>query len=61
MKVFLSHSSLQKSFVRSVADYLGRDVAIVDEYVFESGRDIWSEIRSSIETCDIFVLSLIHI
>lgn len=58
MKVFLSHSSLQKSFVRSVADYLGRDVAIVDEYVFESGRDIWSEIRSSIETCDIFVFMI---
>lgn len=56
MKVFLSHSSAQKKFVRQLADHLGRDIAIVDEYVFESGRGIWGEIRKAIESCDIFVL-----
>lgn len=56
MKVFLSHSSKQKDFIRKVADSLGRDIAVVDEYVFESGRDIWQEINLAIEGCDIFVL-----
>ncbi|MDE6136635.1 MAG: toll/interleukin-1 receptor domain-containing protein [Muribaculaceae bacterium] len=56
MKVFLSHSSKQKKFIREVADCLGRDIAVVDEYVFESGRDIWQEIDRAIESCDIFVL-----
>lgn len=55
MKVFLSHSSVQKKFVRDVAHELGKDIAIVDEYDFECARSIWNEIRKSIDASDIFV------
>lgn len=55
IKVFLSHSWDQKDFVLKVAQYLGRDIAIVDNYEFESGRKIEEEIENSINMTNVFV------
>ncbi|MBQ0164434.1 MAG: toll/interleukin-1 receptor domain-containing protein [Bacteroidales bacterium] len=55
IKVFLSHSWDQKDFVLKVAQYLGRDIAIVDNYEFESGRKIEEEIEKSINSTNVFV------
>lgn len=60
MKVFLSHSSANKGFVRDVSDTLGHDVAVLDEYVLEAGRDLWQEIRAAILECDLFVYFISH-
>ena len=54
-KVFLSHSSVQKPFIRQVAKELGQNLAIVDEYTFEESQDLWEEIRKNIDKSDIFV------
>jgi len=35
IKVFLSHSSKQKTFVTELADLIGRDMTIVDQFEFE--------------------------
>lgn len=54
IKVFLSHSSKQKTFVKEVADILGRDNIILDEFVFESGRKLVDEITSSLRVASLF-------
>lgn len=55
IKIFLSHSSAQKPFVREVAKELGHNTAIVDEYTFEAGKEIWNEIREAIDNSRLFV------
>ena len=40
IKVFLSHSSKQKTFVTELADLIGRDMTIVDQFEFEANRKI---------------------
>lgn len=55
IKVFLSHSSKQKPFVESVANILGRDISILDKFVFESGRKLIDEIQNALDVTSIFV------
>lgn len=56
IKAFLSHSSKQKEFTRELANELGLDSCIFDERTFESGMPIMSEIISSLNDTDIFIL-----
>lgn len=44
IKAFISHSSIQKSFVESLVENLGRTVCIVDAYDFEPARKSKDEI-----------------
>ena len=55
IKVFLSHSSKQKTFVTELADLIGRDMTIVDQFEFEANRKIKNEIQKSIGYTNIFV------
>ena len=54
-KLFISHSSVQKNYVEELIEHIGRDFAIVDKYTFESGQELWKEIRSAIDECDYFI------
>jgi hypothetical protein len=56
IKVFLSHSTLQKPLVESVANEIGWDFAILDKFVFESGRKVIDEINNALDVTSIFVL-----
>lgn len=56
IKVFLSHSSLQKNLVEKVANEIGWDFAILDIFDFESGRKIIDEINNALDVTSIFVL-----
>jgi len=53
---FLSHSSKDKEFVRSVANRLGRQICTFDEQSFESAQDLRKAIFDTISTCTIFVI-----
>lgn len=55
IKVFLSHSWKQKKFILQLADLIGRDYAIVDNFEFEPARPIWDEIQKSLDYTNIFV------
>lgn len=54
-KVFLSHSSKDKEFVRRVADIIGLNICIIDECEFEIGMKNIDEIFRGIGKSDIFV------
>ncbi|GAA4467477.1 toll/interleukin-1 receptor domain-containing protein [Nemorincola caseinilytica] len=54
-KVFLSHSSKQKYLVEVIAEKLGRDRAIYDNYTFELGVDTLDDIFNSLNKTDLFV------
>ena len=54
-KVFLSHSSSDKKFVKHIAKYFGNDRCIYDEMTFESGMPTLSEIFKNIDKTDVFV------
>lgn len=56
VKAFISHSSKQKPIVEKIANALGHDFTIVDKYTFESGKELQEEIRSSIQSADVFML-----
>lgn len=56
IKAFISHSSIQKSFVESLVENLGRTVCIVDAYDFEPARKSKDEIFRNIRSADIFIL-----
>lgn len=56
IKAFISHSSIQKSFVESLVENLGRTVCIVDAYDFEPARKSKDEIFRNIRNADIFIL-----
>lgn len=56
IKVFLSHSSLQKNLVEKVASEIGWDFAILDKFDFESGRKIIDEINNALGVTSVFVL-----
>lgn len=56
IKAFISHSSVQKDFVRELVDTLGRDYCIVDCYNFESAYKTLDEIYRKIEQSTVFVL-----
>lgn len=55
MKAFLSHSSIDKEFVREVAAKLGRLDCIFDENSFASGNDFRKEIEKHIDNSHVFV------
>lgn len=54
-KIFLSHSSKDKEFVRPIADYFGNDRCVFDEMTFRPGMKTIQEIFSNIDNTDIFV------
>lgn len=56
IKAFISHSSVQKNFVKKLVDNLGRDYCIVDCYNFESAYRTLDEIYRKIEQSTVFVL-----
>jgi hypothetical protein len=49
MKAFLSHSSLDKEFIREVANKLGRLNCIFDERSFSSGKEFKEEIEGIVD------------
>lgn len=54
-KVFLSHSSKNKGFVKKVAEQIGFDNCVYDEYTFEDGMKTLDEIYKGLDLTDIFV------
>jgi len=56
MKAFLSHSSKDKELVLAVANQLGRQYAIVDQQVFETGNDFRNLINKYLDESSVFVL-----
>ena len=57
IKAFLSHSSKDKdSYVRNVAEWLGKDNIIYDEFTFEEGEKAFDEIIRGLEHTQVFVL-----
>lgn len=55
-KAFLSHSSAQKDFVRTIAKSLGPARCVFDEFCFETGEKILDEILRTLAGTDLFVL-----
>lgn len=55
-KVFLSHKSEDKDFVRYVAEKIGVDRCHYDEYTFEGGMKTLDEIMAALDSTDLFVL-----
>jgi hypothetical protein len=56
MKAFLSHSSLDKEFVETVASELGRASCILDKWSFETGVDFKRSIEKGLSDSSVFVL-----
>ena len=57
-RVFLSHSSTNKDYVKYIADKLGKDIAFYDEFSFEAGCKTFNEILKSLNESDMFVIFL---
>ena len=55
-KIFLSHSSEDKGFVRPIADALGKDLCVYDEMCFEKGLKTLDEILKEISYTSLFVM-----
>ena len=55
-RVFLSHSSNDKGYVRKVVEKVGIDNCVYDEYTFEAGMDTLEEIFKGLESSDLFVI-----
>lgn len=55
-KVFLSHKSEDKNYVRYVAEKIGLDRCHYDEYTFEAGMKALDEILEALDSTDLFVL-----
>jgi hypothetical protein len=59
IRAFLSHSSKDKDqYVRGVANWLGKDNVIYDEWTFEEGEKPLDEILKGLDTTELFVLFL---
>jgi tetratricopeptide (TPR) repeat protein len=56
VRAFLSHSSKDKDFVRSVANQLGRQFCVFDVFEFQTGEEFRISIRESLKKSSIFVL-----
>lgn len=54
-KIFLSHSSKNKDYVRPIFEYFGGDRCVFDEMTFETGMQTLGEIFKGIDDADIFV------
>ena len=57
-KIFLSHSSQNKDYVKIVADKFGKDIAVYDEYSFECGMKTFDEILKNLNNSQLFVIFL---
>lgn len=55
MKVFISHSSVQKDFAKLIVDKLGKDQCVLDAYDFEPAYTSISQIIDGINRSDVFV------
>ena len=55
-KIFLSHSSNDKEYVKGIAEKIGKDRCVYDEMCFETGLKNLDEIIKGIEASSIFVL-----
>ena len=55
-KVFLSHSSADKTFVEAIAEKFGKDVCVYDKMCFEAGMKNLDEIFKGLDHTGIFVL-----
>ena len=55
-KVFLSHSSSDKNLVRSIAQQIGRQKCVLDEWSFDPGERVLDEIIKKLEASDLLVL-----
>jgi len=56
IKAFLSHCTVDKDFVRSVAQHLGRQFCIVDEQTFDSATTFKVSIEKHLDESSVFVL-----
>lgn len=54
-KAFLSHSSTDKELVRRIAQQLGQQKCVLDEWSFDAGELILDEIYNKLEESDILV------
>lgn len=57
-KVFLSHSSKDKSYVSYIADHIGKDKCVYDTMCFEAGMKNLDEIFREMDKTSIFVVFL---
>lgn len=55
IKIFFSYSTKDRAFLDNMLQSFGHDFAIVDHYALESGKELWPEIRKSIEEATHFV------
>lgn len=55
IKIFFSYSTKNRAFLDNMLQSFGHDFAIVDQYALESGKELWPEIRKSIEEATHFV------
>ncbi len=58
MKAFLSHSSHDKVYVEMVAQQLGPDKCVYDNWTFEEGMKTLDEIQRGLQATDLFVVFL---
>ncbi|MFY3230183.1 toll/interleukin-1 receptor domain-containing protein [Klebsiella pneumoniae] len=57
IKAFLSHSSKDKEhYVRNVANWLGKENIIYDEFTFEEGERTLDQIMEGLGDSELFVL-----
>ena len=57
IKAFLSHSSKDKeSYVRNVANWLGKENIVYDEFTFEEGEKTLDQIMDGLGESELFVL-----
>lgn len=54
-KIFLSHSSFDKNYVKPIAEKLGKDRCVYDEICFEEGMKNLDEIIKGLDSSNIFV------
>lgn len=57
-RIFFSYCWAQEALVTEVANSLGRDFVTQDKYNFEEGNKLETEMKSKIESSDMFVLFL---
>ena len=55
IKAFLSHAWTNKEFVRAVADELGRQFCVFDEYSFDSAETFKKSIETHLDESSVFV------
>jgi len=55
LKAYLAHSSLDKKYVRIVANRFGRSTTIYDEMAFPPGFDFRDTIKKSLDKSSAFI------